>query len=302
MKKTITEDEEVRCWFKVSSNRKKVWNIQLWLLEELKKICEKHNLKYFASWGTMLWAIRHKWYIPRDDDMDFMMFRKDYEKFREIAPKELPKNIKLKHYHQWWSNMTDITTTTLWDDNWWDNELIWGISIDIFPIDYASKYSFINWSKTIVLLLLRAIILAKKSDAFIKRMKKWKRPLVYICKFIFSQIDYFKVYQIHEKITRKTLFKWNEIYNWWCPYKYYPTNIFNESLEVKFENTTIYIPGWYDVYLKKAYWDYMKPIIREWWHHCRYSVTKSFKDIVKTFDRSKSNEDNYNNCEDLFTL
>ena len=73
--KSIDETEEIRSWFVVSVNRKKVWNIQLWLLEELKSICKKHKIKYYADGGTLLGAVRHKWFIPRDDDIDIDMFR-----------------------------------------------------------------------------------------------------------------------------------------------------------------------------------------------------------------------------------
>ncbi len=56
--KYIPEHDEMRDWFKVSNNRKKIWNIQLGLIEELKK----HNIKYYAEWWTLLWA---KWHNCR---------------------------------------------------------------------------------------------------------------------------------------------------------------------------------------------------------------------------------------------
>lgn len=298
----LTENEEIICWFKVSTYRKKVRNKELELLDALKKICEKHNFRYFASGWTLIWAVRHKWFIPRDDDIDTNMFRNDYEKFCKIANKELPNNIRFSFYHQWWWKLWFINTSALGDDNRWDKDLIWWISIDIFPIDYASKYSFVNKIKTITLLSLRAIILAQKSDAFIKRMKRWKRFFIYICKYVFRKINCWKVYKLHEKIAKKVFFKWDKIYNWWCPYQYYPKNIFNEFHNVEFENTTICIPDWYDTYLRIAYWNYMKPIVWEWWHHCRYSIDKSYKDIIKSFDKWQSNEENYNKCKDLFAL
>ena len=72
-------DEEERCGHIVSKQMKEVWAIQLDLLAEFDRVCNKHNIKYFASGGTALGAIRHKGFIPWDDDMDLIL---------EIAPHE----------------------------------------------------------------------------------------------------------------------------------------------------------------------------------------------------------------------
>ena len=301
-KKFISENEEIRDWFKVSSNRKKVWNVELWLLEELKKICEKHNIKYYADWWTLLWAIRHKWFIPWDDDVDLVMFREDYEKFLKIAPNELPNHIKLTEYHQWFSKIVNINTAALWYENWQDNEYIWGIRVDIFPIDYASKYKIINRIKGIFLIFLRLILLWKKADWFVKKMTKRKRIIVYTLKIIFKNISYKKIYELHEKISKIVLLKWENIYNVYLPFTFFPKHIYKKSHITKFENNTICIPDAFDEYLKIKYDDYMKPVVDSWWHYCRYSVNKSYKDIISTFDKSKSNEGNYDCCEYLFTL
>ena len=64
------------------------------IAKEVVSICEKYGLRYYMLGGTMLGAIRHKGFIPWDDDMDLGMPRKDYERFLEVAPKELPSMIK----------------------------------------------------------------------------------------------------------------------------------------------------------------------------------------------------------------
>ena len=121
-------------------------------------------------------------------------------------------------------------------------DFVGGINIDLFPTDYASKYEIINKIKSIILLSLRSILLAQKAETFVKRMKKWKRFVAYTCKFLFKKIDSKKIYNLHERISKKTFFKSDKIYNTRCPYKFYPVNIFDKSHDVEFETTTICIP------------------------------------------------------------
>lgn len=59
------------------------------ILNELKRLCDKHGLKYYLTAGTLLGAVRHKGFIPWDDDIDIVMPRKDYNKLAKIAKHEL---------------------------------------------------------------------------------------------------------------------------------------------------------------------------------------------------------------------
>lgn len=80
---------ETICDFYVDENRKKIWAIVLDILIQFDSICRKHDLKYFLAFGALLGAIRHKGYIPWDDDLDVCMPRKDFELFVKYAQLEL---------------------------------------------------------------------------------------------------------------------------------------------------------------------------------------------------------------------
>ncbi len=72
-------NEEVICDFKVDLHRKKIWAVSLDLLFKFDEICRKHGLKYTLAYGSLLGAIRHRGFIPWDDDIDVFMTREDYE-------------------------------------------------------------------------------------------------------------------------------------------------------------------------------------------------------------------------------
>ena len=88
-------EDEVIEGFYVPSMLKKAWGAQMDVLNETDRICARHNIPYFADWGTLLAAIRHNGYIPWDDDLDISMRRKDYERFIKYAASELPEGFKV---------------------------------------------------------------------------------------------------------------------------------------------------------------------------------------------------------------
>ena len=94
--------DEIRDGFFIPSRLKRLWNVQINMLVELDRICKKHGIRYFAIGGTLLGAARHKGFIPWDDDLDVIMFRPDYEKFKIAAEEELKNH---PHYKMWyWYN------------------------------------------------------------------------------------------------------------------------------------------------------------------------------------------------------
>ena len=84
-------EDEVREGFLVTSMMKRYWACQLKVLSQVADICERHGLKWYADYGTLMGAVRHRGYIPWDDDLDICMKRSDWLSFFEYAKEELPK-------------------------------------------------------------------------------------------------------------------------------------------------------------------------------------------------------------------
>ena len=135
-------EEEVRCGYTVSREMKAVWAVELDLLAEFDRVCKKYGITYFASGGTMLGAVRHKGFIPWDDDIDLMMFRSEYDKLCEVATKEFEKPYffqteytdhgSLRGHAQLRNSMT---TGILKSELPWRYPFNQGIFMDIFPLD-----------------------------------------------------------------------------------------------------------------------------------------------------------------------
>lgn len=133
-------EEEHRDGYLVSSKMKKVWNIELLLADKLLDVCKKHNLQIWADGGTMLGAVRHNGFIPWDDDIDFVMFREDYDKLLEIAKDEFQAPFFFqtaysdKHYFIGHAKLRYDGTAAV-SPLYRYSKMHQGINIDIFVLD-----------------------------------------------------------------------------------------------------------------------------------------------------------------------
>ncbi len=135
-------EEEDRNGFLVSSAMKKVWAVELDLLNEFSRVCEKYQLKWFVHAGTMLGAIRHRGFIPWDDDIDVVMPRSDFERLCSLGAQEFtcPYFYQTEEtdelFARNFARLRNSNTTAIQE---WEKSFRYpynqGIFIDIFPVD-----------------------------------------------------------------------------------------------------------------------------------------------------------------------
>lgn len=73
--------------------------VQLEIAKEIKRVCEENGISYFLVGGTLIGAVRHKGFIPWDDDLDMGMLRSEFERFLQIAPSKLNDSFFLQTWH-----------------------------------------------------------------------------------------------------------------------------------------------------------------------------------------------------------
>lgn len=146
----------------------KLHQFEIYALDEVDRICRKHNLVYYLVGGTLLGAVRHHGFIPWDDDLDIAMPRDDFEKFFELAKEELNDRFYLQStfssegYNKIFAKIR-INNTVFLQEDVSHIQMHHGVFIDIFPLDSGKqKRSLTVKIKTSISNLLTTHISARK--------------------------------------------------------------------------------------------------------------------------------------------
>lgn len=139
----VGKNRESEC-YRVPDKMKRTWQVELAMLDEVDRICQKHNLQYFLVHGSLLGAVRHKGFIPWDDDLDIAMPRKDYDRFLKLAAQELPEPLSIHtpatEEDIFWGGYARIRNcrTTAIEPREMGHQGNLGIWVDILPLDVCT--------------------------------------------------------------------------------------------------------------------------------------------------------------------
>ena len=254
--------------FEQNAISQRLKSIELDMLKEVAAICDTLNIRYFLVGGSLLGAVRHKGFIPWDDDVDVGMLREDYNRFVQEAPRMLKSNLFLQtnesdcNYPNAFAKVRNSDTTFI-ETSAKKIKMNHGIFIDIFPFDYYPE-KFLE--KKILDLKLKLLSISI-SRAFYANHRSFKSFLYKIINLILYPI--YPSYQValaaKEKIiTKQKKSRFLRNYSGaWGKKEIMPIDWFDCFCKCQFEGSHFWIPCNYDPHLKQLYGDYMTPPPKE---------------------------------------
>ncbi len=238
--------------------------IQDRLLEMAKvfhNFCVENDINYYMCGGTMLGAVRHGGFIPWDDDMDFCMLRKDYEKLislRDKLDKKYSFNFHFfdKNYKYGFCKMYDERTTCIEESQ--STKFIGGIFIDIFPLDNIGDDT--QKANKAQLKICRRRMIVNGIFQRGKRTTVLKTILTSILQMLPKTQKWFDwPYKVVKKYKDKDSKYITNVFGSDKGRGVLPLYSFGQPTLYNFEDTQFYGLEKYDAYLSICYGDYMTP-------------------------------------------
>ena len=269
------------------------------LLLEFNRVCEKYDINYILFSGTAIGAVRHKGFIPWDDDLDVAMLRTDYERFLKVAPNELDSKYYLQaefseHWPLYFSKLRKNNTTCLEKYHPKDKKMHQGIYIDIFPVDNASDNKLVRQLQ----FFSSKIVLAKAfyrrgydTDSFVKKI------FMTFCRFM-------PLKPFHRFTLLKSANNSDMVHSFFGGTSKYQKGLyqrkwFTQFLKVEFDGDKFPVSAYYDEMLTTIYGNYMQlpnEEERKSKEHallvdaeCDYSAYENYRDGMKFDVYTRSN-------------
>jgi lipopolysaccharide cholinephosphotransferase len=281
--------EEIRDGYKVTADVKKVWAVELDLLKVFIDYCRKHDLRCWVEGGTLLGAVRHKGFIPWDDDIDLAMPREDYDRMCQIGNDGLEEpyflqtaysDVEYTHGH---AQLRRSDTAAIRPSDCFQpfNQ---GIFIDIFPLDAApddkellhayrrrciKTFRFLKAKNTHCIASGRLTLIFRKLKA--KRAVK-KEGWTTIYRRGEDEMRALARYP-HTKVGELTSLGEDILWD---------KHIFDETVMLPFEDIMVPAPKDYDAFLRTSFGDnYMTPIMAPSLHgELVFDTERSYRELL----------------------
>ncbi|MBR0118663.1 MAG: LicD family protein, partial [Eubacterium sp.] len=235
--------------FLVPTMMQKAWGASFLSYQELRRVCKENGLRVFATWGTLLGAIRHKGFIPWDDDIDVCMLRKDFEELLRIVGREGPGY----HIEDFVSTGTDNMVR-----RWIDKGVL------IYPPEEWEKRAGFPYGDVIDICIMDSLPpdeegrleVMKTIAKYQERRNRFTDPARRTAEM--KKLD---EYLISLSDDPKNTYVTDLVYYKNIKDRILPKSYFDDVIEVPFEDGTMCVPGQYEDILKRYFGDYTKEVL-----------------------------------------
>ena len=291
--------KEVRCGYEVSEKLKKIWAVELDLLQHLLDVCKKHEINVQVFAGTLLGVVRHKGMIPWDDDIDVAMTRDDFNKLCAVAPDEFKAPyffqtaLNDRKFFFGFARLRNSLTTGVITGNE-SNEYNNGIYIDVFPLDGLPGFHWISRiQRRIVMILVKCCTTylrkKRKNNSIREVISRFFRPVIRCFPYEWWYGLYVNALsactKYSDRLCLRTHFLFGE------KYSIYKSEL-SDTIKLPFENTMVPVPREYEAVLSRIYGDYMSfpsPDKRGKWHEgqIHFEPDIPYKEYLNNTDDSE---------------
>lgn len=239
-------------------SRKELIQTNVDIIKDIHIFCQKNEICYSLGYGTLLGAVRHKGFIPWDDDADIIMPRPDYDRFIELykSDKYTLLSCKRNDYYLPFARVSDETTykeetTTTWKAT--------GVAVDIYPIDGKNYYGDNSLEAQIA--LYKTLIRIKGTIAWKHDRGLVKNVIMIILKLAIKPLGLSLLCKKFDKIARKYSYNSSEyVGSYMSPYgrrDMFAKTCFDSYVYLQFESEHFMCISTFDKYLSNIYGDYM---------------------------------------------
>ncbi|MCL2712721.1 MAG: LicD family protein [Methanomassiliicoccaceae archaeon] len=220
------------------------------LLLDFDTLCKKNNIGYFIAYGTLIGAVRHKNFIPWDDDLDVILLREEYEKLCALPESKYPEHLRLFRFSRAPpADNVDVVADLRHECVRESFQSFKYPTIDIFVFDYSPRRLKHRWLTWKVYVMAKGYRVLEKIDRMPKSVKDLART--------FLERAYQRYALLPKCVNGRSLY----LSNGTIPHaglKKYNSSWFNDTTLLNIRESNFPAPIGYDKFLKSFYGDYMK--------------------------------------------
>ncbi len=294
--------DEVRCGFMIPAAVKQAWAAELEVLMEIDRVCKKHNIQYFADWGTLLGTVRHGGFIPWDDDLDIVMKREDYQKFINVARYDMEEGFDVhtfRNHEDCWLFMGKVVGKNSFC---FDKEHLrrfhnfpYIACVDVFVLDYVYKdpekeekrRRLCKYMLGVADLIAQGVLTSEEKEHRLKELekmygKKIRRVTepVEMRRYLYGEVE-----KIFGEVPKEEADFLTQLFprGLMGSEFQFPKEYYEKAINLPFENTIMPVPKMYDKMLRKRYREYCRLVKDKAGHDYPYFEGQK-KNLQKVLD------------------